>query len=70
MGKLLILCGAILIVVGLLMEYGTRIPYIGRLPGDIVVENKNFKFYFPIVTSIILSIAISLIIYLVNKFRS
>lgn len=70
MGKLLILCGAILIVVGLLLEYSHKIPYLGRLPGDIVVENKNFRFYFPIVTSIILSIVISLIIYIVNRFRN
>ena len=70
MGKLLILCGAILLIVGLLMEYGTKVPFLGRLPGDIVVENKNFRFYFPIVTSIVLSLVISLILYFINKWRN
>ena len=70
MGKLLILLGAILLVAGLLIEFGGKIPYIGRLPGDVVVENKNFKFYFPIVSSILLSIILTLIFYLINKFRS
>ena len=70
MGKLLILFGAILLIAGLLIEYGAKIPYIGRLPGDVVIENKNFKFYFPIMTSIVISILLTLIIYLINKFRS
>jgi hypothetical protein len=69
MGKLLILLGVILVVAGLLVEFGPRMPFPGRLPGDIVVENKNFKFYFPIVTSIVISIVLSLLIYLVNKLK-
>jgi hypothetical protein len=70
MGKLLILCGAVMLIVGLLIEYGTKVPFLGRLPGDVVVENKNFRFYFPIVTSIVLSILISLILYFINKWRN
>jgi hypothetical protein len=69
MGKLLILFGAVLIVAGLLIEYGAKIPYLGRLPGDIVVENKNYKLYFPIVTSILISILLSLVIYIINKLK-
>ena len=70
MGKLLILFGVILIVVGMLLEFGHRIPFVGRLPGDIVIENKNVRFYFPIVTSIVISIVLTLIIFIVNKLRN
>jgi hypothetical protein len=69
MGKLLILFGGVLIIVGLLIEYGAKIPYLGRLPGDIVVENKNYKFYFPIATSILISILLTLVIYIINKLK-
>ena len=64
MGKLLILLGVVLIVVGLIVQYGVR------LPGDIYVEKKNFKFYFPIMTSIVISIILTLIMYLINRFRN
>lgn len=70
MGKLLILFGAVLLIVGLLIEYGAKLPYLGRLPGDIVIEGKNTRFYFPIVTSIVISIILTLVIYLINKFRN
>jgi len=70
MGKLLILFGAVLLITGMLIEYGAKIPYIGRLPGDIVIEGKNSRFYFPIVTSIVISIILTLIMYLINKFKN
>ena len=70
MGKLLILFGAVLLIAGVLIEYGVKIPHPGRLPGDIVIEGKNSRFYSPIVTSIIISIILSLILYLINKFRN
>lgn len=69
MGKVLILCGIVLVVAGLLVQYGGRIPYLGKLPGDIVIENKNFKLYFPIVTSILLSILVSIVIHIINRLR-
>jgi len=68
-GKLIIFVGIILIIVGLLVYFSDRIPFSGKLPGDILVKRKNFTFYFPLATSIILSILITLIIYLINKFR-
>jgi hypothetical protein len=46
-----------------------KLPFAGRLPGDIVIKRENFTFYFPLATSIIVSILISLILYLINKFR-
>ncbi len=69
MGKFLILVGAILVVIGILLVYSGKIPYLGKLPGDIAVEKKNFKFYFPITTSIIISIILTLIFYLVTKLK-
>lgn len=66
-GKLLILFGIIIVGLGLLLLFFDKIPLIGKLPGDIYIKKKNFTFYFPIVTSILLSIIISLILYLFKK---
>ncbi len=60
MTKVFILLGIIFILIGLLYPYLSSLG-LGKLPGDIVVERKNFNFYFPITTSIILSILISLL---------
>jgi hypothetical protein len=69
LGKVLVFFGAILVVVGILLMVGGRIHLpIGRLPGDIVFRGKNTTFYFPVVTSILLSIVLSVILYLVGRF--
>jgi hypothetical protein len=70
LGKLLILAGALLVVFGVVLLLAGRsgIP-IGRLPGDIVYRGKNTTFYFPIVTSILLSIVLSLVFYLIGRAR-
>ena len=60
MTKIFILLGIVFILVGLLYPYLSTLG-LGRLPGDIVIERKNFNFYFPITTSIILSILVSLL---------
>jgi len=57
--------GVIIFVVGFLMQF----IQIGKLPGDIVVKKGNTTFYFPIVTSILISIVLSLIFYFIGKFR-
>ncbi|MED4585546.1 DUF2905 domain-containing protein [Brevibacillus choshinensis] len=67
--KLLIFGGAVLIVIGLLWQVGGRFLPLGRLPGDIVVEKENVKFYFPVVTCIIISIVLSLATYLFRLFK-
>lgn len=59
--KTLIVAGAILIAVGLLWQVGGRFLHLGRLPGDIVVEKENFKFYFPIVTCLLISVVLSVL---------
>ena len=68
--KLLIIAGIILIAVGVLWHIGGRFLQLGRLPGDIVVEKENFRFYFPLMTSIILSVVLSLFFYLFRFFKS
>jgi Protein of unknown function (DUF2905) len=67
LGKILIAVGIFIIIVGIFFLFGDKIPFFGKLPGDIIFKKKNFTFYFPIVTSILLSIIISLIIYLFRK---
>ncbi len=66
MPKLLIGAGVVLIAVGLLWMLGERFG-LGRLPGDIVVQRENFTFYFPLTTSILVSIALSLLFWLFNR---
>ena len=63
-GKTLIIFGVILISVGVLLTFFNKIPFLGKLPGDILIQRKNFTFYFPIATSILLSIILSLIFWL------
>ncbi|MCT8139531.1 DUF2905 domain-containing protein [Anaerobacillus sp. CMMVII] len=67
--KLLITVGVILIVLGLLWQVGGKYLALGKLPGDIFFKKGNTTFYFPIVTSIVLSIVISLILYIVGRLR-
>ena len=65
---MLILMGVGLIVVGLLVTYGERLPLrLGRLPGDIRVEGKNGGFYFPVVTCLLLSAVLSLVMWLFGR---
>lgn len=71
LAKSLIVFGAILVAVGVLLYFGGRVGYLGlgRLPGDIRVERENFNFYFPITTSILISVVLSAIFYLISRFR-
>ena len=70
LGKLLVLGGIALVVIGGFFALGGRLPFrLGRLPGDIAYQGKNGSFYFPIVTCILLSIALSLIFWVINFFR-
>jgi hypothetical protein len=66
-GKMLIIFGVAAVVIGLILMLSGNIPWIGRLPGDILVRKKNFTFYFPLATSILLSILLTLIFWLVKK---
>ena len=68
-GKYIIFIGIGIVVTGLVIYFlHDRLHWFGRLPGDIRVERENFRFYFPITTMILLSVLISLIIFLVRRF--
>jgi hypothetical protein len=67
LGKILIIGGIILLFLGVLFLFGDKIPFLGKLPGDIIIKKKNFTIYIPIVTSILLSLLISLIFWLFKK---
>jgi uncharacterized membrane protein YidH (DUF202 family) len=67
LGKLLILLGVFIILMGLLLLMGEKIPWIGRLPGDILIKKEKFTFYFPIATSILISIILTLIFTFLSR---
>jgi len=63
-GKLLIIVGGFILVVGLFLSLGLRIPYLGKLPGDISVDRGNVHFYFPIVTGLLVSLVLTVLLNL------
>ena len=68
-GKSLIFIGIFIIIIGVVLLFSDKLPFnLGKLPGDIAIKNENFSFYFPITTSILLSVVISLLFYLFGKF--
>lgn len=67
LGKSLIVIGILLVVLGLLFSLGSKIPWLGRLPGDIYIQRGNFTFYFPLATSIVISLIITLVLYLFRR---
>lgn len=68
-GKLLLVLALILAVVGLALLFGGKIPFLGKLPGDLFFKKGNFSFYFPLATSILLSVVLTLLLWLVQWFR-
>ena len=68
-GKAIILIGVICIVIGGTITLFGKIPGIGRLPGDILIKKENFTFYFPLATSIVISLVLSIIFYFLNHHR-
>ena len=70
LGRMLIFVGGMLLVFGIVLILAGKVNLpIGRLPGDIVYRGKNTTFYFPLVTSILLSVILSLVLYVVNRMR-
>lgn len=67
LGKFLIIVGIVLIIIGFILAAQIKIPYLGRLPGDIYIKRDNFVFYFPLTTSIIISLILTVIFYLIKK---
>ena len=70
LGKLLVLLGGTIVIVGLalILVSRTNLP-IGRLPGDIVYRGKNTIFYFPLATSLVLSVVLSILLYVIGRMR-
>jgi len=70
LGRLLLVAGVVLVGAGALLFFGARLPFrLGRLPGDISYQGRHGSFYFPIVTCIVLSVALTLILWIVSFFR-
>ena len=70
MGKFMVIIGIIFILLGIFITYGPKLPFLGKLPGDITIDKGNFRIYFPLATSIVLSILISLLLYLYHRLRN
>jgi hypothetical protein len=66
-GKLFVVAGIILVLIGLALMFGDKIPYLGKLPGDIYIKQQRFSFYFPLTTSIIISIILTLFFWIFRK---
>jgi len=64
---MLMLLGGAVFLLGALLSLGGRLPGLGRLPGDIVIERENFRFYFPLATSILISLLLSLLAWLLRR---
>lgn len=66
-GKVFIITGIIFFAIGILLIFFNKIPFLGKLPGDIIIKRENFTIYIPIVTSILLSVIISLVFYFLRR---
>ena len=67
LGKVLIIIGLVIAGIGILLVLAPKVPWLGKLPGDILIKKDNFRFYFPITTCIIISIILTLLFYLFRK---
>jgi hypothetical protein len=66
-GRMLVIVGVLLVIVGLGFMFADKIPYVGRLPGDIFIKREKFSFYFPLTTSIIISIILTVLFTIFRK---
>jgi len=66
-GRALIAVGLLVALVGVVLTVAGRVPWLGRLPGDIHIQRGNWSFYFPLATSLVLSVVLSLLLYLVGR---
>ena len=69
MARVLIVAGLVLLVAGVVLYLSPHVPWLGRMPGDIRVERPGFRFYAPLTTSIIISVVLSLVLWLFTRFR-
>jgi len=67
-GRIIIIAGVIMVVLGLILAFGSHIPFLGKLPGDILIRKNGISFYFPVVTFLLLSVILTLIINFILRF--
>jgi len=67
LAKFLILIGAVCLIVGIVVLFAGRIPWVGRLPGDIYIRKENFTLYAPLTTGILISVFLSLLVFLFSR---
>ena len=66
-GKILVLIGAFVVILGLLLVFWDRIPFLGRLAGDIFLQKGNFKFFFPVATCLVISALLTIVINIIVR---
>lgn len=66
-GRILIYFGVLLVVLGVIFSLIGKIPWLGHLPGDITIERERFTFYFPLATCLVISVVLSLVLYLLRR---
>lgn len=67
LGKLLIAFGLLIALVGVVLTLAGRLPWLGRLPGDIYIQRGNWSFYFPLATSLLVSVILSLLLFFIGR---
>lgn len=67
-GNILIITGILTVILGLVLKFSGKFKWIGKLPGDVVIQKGNFTFYFPVVTCLLISLILSVLVYLIFKF--
>ena len=67
LGKTLIITGLAIAAIGAVLYFLRGVPFLGKLPGDILIQKKNFTFYFPLATSLLLSLILSALFYFLNR---
>lgn len=68
LGNVLIITGILTVILGLVLKFSGKFMRIGKLPGDVVIQKGNFTFIFPVVTCLLISLILSLLLYLIFKF--
>ncbi len=70
LGRFLVLCGILIALCGLVLMVAQKIPWLGRFPGDIVIDRERVHVYFPLTSCVLASIVISVVVWLIQRFRS
>jgi DUF2905 family protein len=67
LGKMMIVLGVVIALVGVILLVAGRVPWIGRLPGDVFIQRGNWSFYFPIATSLVISVLLTVVLWLIGR---